>query len=230
MIAIMSEQISNRFYEKTGIKTFSLKPYLKLDTPVSSHADMLMLVLDNTVFCYEDYFLENLEIFEMLKESKNIIFVSNECKKEYPYDISLNVLIVGNNLICNKKYVAKEVINYADTHGYTVIDVKQGYSACSTLVVNESLAITSDVAIKKAIESIGKTAFLIDNSSINLPGYNCGFIGGASGAFDNKIYFFGTADYLLKNEEIASELKKQNVEIISIIPDGVYDFGGIKFI
>ena len=83
MIAIMSEQISNRFYEKTGIKTFSLKPYLKLDTPVSSHADMLMLVLDNTVFCYEDYFLENLEIFEMLKESKNIIFVSNECKKEY---------------------------------------------------------------------------------------------------------------------------------------------------
>ena len=230
MIAIMSEQISERFYEKTGINVLSLKPYLKLDAPVSSHADMLMLVLDDTVFCYEEYFLENPEIFNTVKENKNIIFVSSECKREYPYDISLNVLVMGRNLFCNKKYVAKEVLDYANAHGYTVTDVKQGYSACSTLAVNEELAITSDVGIKKAIESKGKRVFLIDNSNVNLPGYNCGFIGGASGVFGNKIFLFGTADYLLKNEEIAAELKKQNIEIVSIIPDGVYDFGGIKFI
>ena len=82
MIAIMSEQISERFYEKTGINVLSLKPYLKLGAPVSSHADMLMVVLDDTVFCYEEYFLENPEIFTNSMKCQALSLEKNQILEE----------------------------------------------------------------------------------------------------------------------------------------------------
>ena len=66
MVAVLSSQISESFFEKTNIKTLGLLPYDKLDTPVSSHSDMLLCVIENTVFTYNDYYYNNVELFQKI--------------------------------------------------------------------------------------------------------------------------------------------------------------------
>jgi len=232
MIAVMSNEACTPFSKKVNnIPIYPLKQYSRLDIPVSSHGDMLLCIIDDTVFCYNDYYYDNVETFvEIEKQGKKIKFVSKECSSKYPNDIALNVLIMGKTIFCNTENTAPEITEYALQNGYEVINVKQGYSACSTLVIDEDLAITGDIGMKKAIESASKKAFLVDNSKIILHGYNCGFIGGAGAMIDKKLYFFGPTSFFENYPEIMDFFAIEGIEIISIIPDQVYDFGGIKLI
>ena len=230
MKALINEKISKEFETKTGISVFPLTSYSKLDTPVSSHADMLFCILDKTIFCYEDYVMDN-GIFNLLNGSGyDVVFVSNVCKREYPYDISLNVLVIGKFLFCNVKYTAKEILEYAEKNGYSVINVRQGYAACSTLVIDDYNAITTDLSVYKALTKTGKNALLIDNSEIELKGYNCGFIGGSTCIIGNNICFFGDPSTLTDFEKIDVFIRNLNFNILPILQGGVCDFGGVKFI
>ncbi len=230
MKALINIDIADEFEAKTGIMSIPLPPYHKLDKPVSSHADMLFCILKNTVFCYEDYVKDN-NILEVLKSSGyNVTFVTAVCEKEYPCDVALNVLVMGKTIFCNIKYVAKEIFEYAKANGYLVINVNQGYSACSTLVIDEFNAITSDPSVYKAINEIGKNVLLISNSEIELKGYSCGFIGGATGVLGNKVYLFGELNRLTDWKKIESFITGLNFTVEQISLDGVFDFGGVKFI
>lgn len=230
MKALINHEIALDFYKTTGIEVIPLKPYDKLDLPVSAHADMLFCLLDKTVFCYEDYVTEN-NIYEKLIDSGlNVIFVSKHCGKSYPDDISLNVLVMGKTLFCNLNHTAKEIIDYASKNGYKLINVKQGYSACSTLVIDENNAITADTGMAAAIEKEGKSVLLVSGNDIVLTGYNCGFIGGASGVWNKKICIFGELNHLSCKNEIEQYISKCDKEIFSISAGRVYDFGGFKLI
>ncbi len=230
MKALVNYQIAEAFENKTGIETIAIKPYSRLAPPVASHPDMLFCVLDKTVFCYKDYMLENNLCDIVRDEGYDVVFVSKECTAEYPNDISLNVLVMGKDLICNGKHTAPEILEYAERNGYTVCNVKQGYSACSTLVIDENTAITSDKGVASAIETLGKRAACVENTDIILPGYNCGFVGGASGKVGRSVCFFGDIDTLQNGKLIHNLLIEKNTPIITISSGRVYDFGGIKLL
>ena len=231
MIALASHQISNIIQEAIGIRVLPLLPYNKLDEPVSSHADMLVCVIDRLVFCYSDYYLENIEIFnEIENRGYKIIKVNHHCGKKYPSDIGLNVLVIGKKIFCKKEFTAKEILSYAENNGYKIINVNQGYSACSTFVINESNAATSDLGMKKSLENEGINVFLVSNDKIILEGYNCGFVGGCGFILDKIAYFFGEIE---TNEEIlrlATELKKHCKEITCIRKGDICDYGGVKIL
>ncbi|MBQ8545529.1 MAG: hypothetical protein IJ437_01150 [Clostridia bacterium] len=230
MVAVLSEQVAKAFEEKTKIKVISLPPYDKLDAPVSSHADMLMCVIDNNIFFYKDYYQKNSVLFKGVSEKYNVILTEKECKSDYPYDIGLNVLVIGKKIFCNKKHTAKEILDYANTSGYEIIDVKQGYSACSTLVINDNCAITGDKGMQKALEKECIKTTLISPNKIALNGYNHGFIGGSVGVSQNKLYFFGEVENIDEFAQIFSILKREKCEYIPIFSGKVCDFGGIKFL
>ena len=230
MKALINESVAKIFEEKTGISTIPLKPYKRLDFPVASHADMLFCVLDDIIFCYRDYVCENNLLNELNSSGKNIVFVSKKCEKEYPQDIGLNVLVMGKSLFCNVKYTAEEILEYAKERNYSITNVKQGYSSCSTLVLNDNNALTSDPSIYNAIIKAGKNAFLVDNSTIKLDGYGCGFIGGASGVFGQNVYVFGDISSLSNGKQAREIICNLGYNIIPILLGEVYDFGGIKFI
>ncbi len=230
MIAVLSHLISNEFEKATKIKSYPLNSYKKLDNPVSSHADMLLCVIDGEVFCYYDYYSQNISLFEAIKSlGYNVRFVSNECGNKYPNDISLNVLIIGKKLFCNEKNTAVEIKKYAKEKGYDIINVRQGYSACSTLVLNEKTAVTADIGMRNALEKEGiEVLFISSNDGIKLEGYNCGFIGGCGVVVDDKIYFFGSIKQLFDFDNIKLFAEKNQLSIFEIIPEDVCDFGGVK--
>ncbi len=228
MLVALSEQVAIDFAKKTKIEVLPLAAYNKLDVPVASHADMLLCVIDKNIFCYDEYYCENIELFKKIENSYNIIRIKKQCAKKYPNDVSLNVLVIGNTIFTKTSSTAKEIIDYATTNGYKIVDVKQGYSACSTLVINNTTAITTDSGIHKALINEGYKALLVTSNCIELKGYNCGFIGGAGGVIGKTVYFFGDISLHPDYQKISSLLLEEKYEICSILSGGVYDFGGIK--
>lgn len=229
MFAVLSNLISKEFEKATGIKALSLKPYSKLDFPVSTHADMLLCVIENTVFSYEDYYYENIELFTKIKQyGYDIILVEKECSKMYPDDIALNVLVINKMIFCYAKHTAKEILNFAQKNKYKIVNVRQGYAACSTFIVDNHCVITGDAGIKSALENENIDVSLVSNDNIDLPGYNCGFIGGSGVTIDNKAYFFGKIKKHPDYDRIKSVFSNKQIEICEITTEKVCDFGGVK--
>ena len=229
MIALLSHEFCAEFEQLTGIKSYPLKPYSKLDLPVSSHADMLLCVIEKTIFCYEEYYNKNSEAFKAAEEyGYTVSFVSSKCEKNYPNDIALNVLIVGKIIVCNVKHTAKEIIDFAKKLNYKIINVKQGYSACSTAVLDENTVITSDKGIARELMLHGISVYTIDNEKIILRGYNCGFIGGASAVVDGNFIVFGDVSTFSSKNIIDEALKATKKELVFIPKNQITDFGGVK--
>lgn len=230
MIAIVSSLVSKEIEEKLNIATIPLPSYSKLDMPVSTHADMLVSLIDDNIFVYEDYYLNNEKLFSRIKDDYKIVKIKKDCKKKYPDDIALNVLVMGKRIFARLDSIADEITSYAKKNGYKLINVSQGYSACSTLVISESSAITGDKGIYQALLYEGIRALLVNNNTIKLPGYNCGFIGGAGFLYDKKAIFFGEIEKHPDFQKIYDFLMEENITKISLFGGEVYDFGGVKMI
>ena len=229
MIALINECIAESFENVTKIQTIPLKKYERLDYPVRCHADMLFCVLDNVIFCYGDYYEQNCKDLDTIKGYK-IVKTTHLCSKEYPHDIGLNVLVIGKHIFCKREYTAHEILEYAQENGYKIVNVNQGYSSCSTLVVDENSAITSDKGIYEALQNEGFDSLLVSTKEIKLEGYNCGFIGGSGCFFNKTAYFFGKIERLQECEKISAWLKQKNYSYFSIFPGDVSDFGGVKLL
>lgn len=62
-----------------------------------------------------------------------------------------------------------------------VIGVRQGYTRCSCLPVNNDSFILSDKGVANALEAQGASVLLIEEGHIKLRGFEHGFIGGTAG-------------------------------------------------
>lgn len=163
-----------------GIIPFSaaeiVSPYL------SKHPDMFMCKMgaddDAPVIRYHDDEQNNYPGFSPLSA-------------EYPGDIAYNAACTGRFLIHNLKYTAPHIIDFAERSGMTMVNVRQGYAKCSTVIVDEMSVITYDRGIAKACTAAGMDVLTISPGHIVLPGYDTGFIGGTSGRAGDTIYFNG---------------------------------------
>ncbi len=118
------------------------------------------------------------------------LFETQELGDKYPFDVPLNVAQVGRYLICNPKTASPDILNYSKDIGLEIIPTAQGYTKCSILVLNETSIITEDDSIYNA--AWDKLDVLkIEKGHVNLPGYDYGFIGGASCTVNDTVYFFG---------------------------------------
>ena len=110
---------------------------------------------------------------------------------EYPRDIAYNAACTGRYFIHNLKHTAPALLRAAESAGMTMVDVRQGYSKCSTVIVDENSIITYDLGLAKACEAAGLDVLTVSPGHVALPGYDTGFIGGASGRVGDTVYFNG---------------------------------------
>ena len=109
----------------------------------------------------------------------------------YPHDVKLNAVLLKKWLIANPKTAAPELLNrFSQTK--RIISVKQGYTKCSTAVVDDHSIITSDQGIADAASRGGIDVLQIRPGHIRLKEFDYGFIGGACGKIGaDKIAFCG---------------------------------------
>ena len=82
----------------------------------------------------------------------------------------------------------------------------------------------------KVLNDNGIEVTLIREGHISLPPHEYGFIGGASGVFENKVYFFGDIKTHPDSDIIEEALRRAGLEPISLSSEPLCDLGGIVFL
>lgn len=207
-----------------------MPPYKRLQAPVSSHPDMLTFVLRDKYLCTKEYYNLAKDAFEKINSLGYSPILTDEVPSEkYPSDILFNALTLGDKLLCFESKVSKELIRFAKDNGLQIINTKQGYTKCSVCKISENAIITADKGISEIARANGIDVLLINEGNVKLDGYEYGFIGGASGLFDNTVYFCGDIMKHPNGKEIADFCKKHKKEYICLSNEELFDVGTLFF-
>lgn len=226
MFAYLSEKADNEIINslnKNGFDVILLPTFNALSNPVSTHADMLLLAVGNTLFIHKDYDIS-------IKGFENVIKIDEPISCQYPNDVLLNIAVVGKNVFANTKYVSKTILSFLRENGYTIHHVQQGYAHCSTCIVDDNAIITADKSIAHTAQSIGIDALLIEEGYISLPPYQYGFIGGSCGSHKDVIYFCGSLEHHPNGEKIRNFIEAHEKNVFELAKSTLSDIGGILFI
>ena len=226
VLAAISESAgeSIKKLNELGIETIKIKESPFLPKPVNSHADLQILHLkNNLLFSQKEHLFEGLT-----NKNFNVQLISDSPSAYYPNDSRLNCALIGNKLICNKKTIAKEILEFAELNNLIIINVNQGYTGCSICVVDENSIITDDKSIFAAAQNFFNDTLYVSKNSIRLVGYDYGFIGGCCGKIDkNVIAFNGRIESHTDYYKIIDFMAKHNVNIIELNNERLTDIGGI---
>lgn len=202
---------------------------------VSSHVDIYYLKVGSMVFSAPEK--KGLTPF-------NTVSCTTPIGSKYPEDIPYNVCIVGKNAVHNFKYTDSIVKFYLQRHEYNMINVEQGYSNCSTCVLNDDTCITSDISIAKALMDAGVDTLYVcepdiklkrrtntifkDESRMSFENSDMqGFIGGAMARIGDTVVIFGDIANLVNGNKIRKFVEKKGLKLHYFEGLDVVDYGGV---
>ncbi|NLL63499.1 MAG: hypothetical protein GX241_04560 [Ruminococcaceae bacterium] len=194
-------------FSNYGIKVIEIGALDVLPTPVAHHIDLM---------CCGGYIAKEIEGKLPGKPIKQNL------GNVYPLDVPLNAAIVGEYIICNPDTVAPELLEL----GLKLIPVKQGYTKCSTLVIDETHIITEDESIYEATKDILNVLF-IEKGHVFLEGYDYGFIGGASAVIGDTVFFFGNIEKHPDFKKIKAFSPKRIISLSE--KEKLIDIGGVWY-
>lgn len=190
------------------------------------HADMQMLNLNGKLFVNSTC----TNVIAKLKSLNADFTVCNGIGRKYPESVALNAALIGRKLFCNTKSLHNEVKNYCNFNNIEIINVKQGYTKCSTLILNDRAIITDDDNINIAAQREDISVLKISKGDIYLAENAVGFIGGASAKIGNTVYFFGDISKCREYDKIIDFIQNQGLAIDIINNFRCSDIGGIVLI
>lgn len=237
-IAIVDSRISPEEERRLlilGYRVLTLPPFSRLSSAVASHVDMLLTKIGDDYISYADYCEEASYIFSdlslMLKGSgARFTFTADEVAPDYPRDVGLNALRMGNKLFCRVASASETLLATAKKYALEIVDVKQGYPACTVLKLNDGAAITADRGMAAILEKHGIRVTLIEQGEISLPPHEYGFIGGAGEVDGDKLYFFGNPKTHRDGDKIISAAEAEGLTVVPLSGATLSDRGGILFI
>ena len=235
MLAITNHTFSHeveKVLTTLGHRTLRLPSHPNLASPVASHPDILLFFAPNAIFCTKSYYeIATNELEEISAVyGAPIHFIEKEYGIEYPHDVLLNALPIGNHLFCNTKTVADELLalNFQFQH------VNQGYSKCSVLPIGSKALITSDSSIAKSARKCNIDVLQIQEGHISLPEYDYGFIGGCASFAPrgglNTVFFFGDVSRHPDYNKIYRFCQSYGYEIMCLSDTELCDIGTIFMI
>ena len=212
--------------EKLGVSCLITEPDERLQKPVSDHADMQMFHLgENRTFV-----LQGAKALKQRLEAEGFLVAetNNPPTAAYPGDVLCNALRLGDRFFANFGAVDPSIYTIMQQTGIRTIHVNQGYTKCSTAVIDENTVITMDAGIGAAAKFMGAEIMIIAERNIVLDGYDYGFIGGCCGFIDkNVLAFTGRLDSLSFEKPIRDYLEAHGVQIVELTDGPMIDIGGI---
>jgi hypothetical protein len=190
------------------IETLLDSPYLSCG--IASHPDLFMCKMG----CHSD----------------SPIFFGNPCtpKTPYPADVPYNAACTGKHFIHFLPATDSALLQMAQDMNLELINVRQGYTKCNTVVVDENSLITSDKGIFFTLKELTDIdCLLIQPGYINLPGYETGFIGGASGKVGNRILFHGNLRDHPDSLKIIKFIEAKDLDVVWFEEFPLTDIGSI---
>lgn len=193
-----------------------------VSAPVCGHPDLSLCAIGDT-------FVAEKTVYEYYRDKlagKRVICGETTLDKHYPSDIAYNVLISENIAFANTAFLDSVVKRELARLDICLIPVNQGYARCATVVLKHGL-ISADPSIIQAAQDAGVDVLPIAPGMVELAGYNYGFLGGASGLIDNRLFFFGNIKKHKNYTEIKDFTLKKGISIEYIDQLPLTDIGTI---
>jgi hypothetical protein len=170
------------------------------------------------------------EKLKNILKQQNISFTegASDVLAVYPDAAHYNAVITKTHLIHRSDITDKEILN--DCSELKKIHVSQGYTRCSMLSLDENNFITSDEGIYKTLISLRFECLLVSAKDIILPGQRYGFIGGACGILEDRLFVIGNLKHHKDGEIIRKFAGLQGYSIIELYDGPLFDGGSIIFI
>ncbi|MFZ7132984.1 MAG: DUF6873 family GME fold protein [Eubacteriales bacterium] len=234
MISIVSEDLGKESCEnllKITDKIVFIRRYTRLYPAIMSHADIQCFPIDGQCLVVHPS-LDKATLEELDYYKVKIQFGQKSLSLSYPNNIHYNCAKVGNKFIHHREYTDDIVIKEGLKRGIEFIHTKQGYSKCSTLIVDDNSIITADRGIAKAAKSHGIDALFITPGHIILPGFKEGFIGGAGGVLlqQNEVIFNGNIRLHPDFQRIHNFIMEKGMKYQCLSSGPLIDIGSIFFI
>lgn len=192
-----------------------------LPKPEQCHADLQVLKIEDKLFALS----ECANLRERLAAYQPTIV--SGVGKNYPHNIVLNFLYHNSRIYGRTDCMAAALTQFCKKRRMTPVFMKQGYARCTTLVLNDSAAVTADDGVYQTLTRNGAEVLKIQGDGIRLDGYDKGFIGGASCVIANTVYFFGNAAVLKDYSQITGFCGKYGFSVQNICPGiPLTDIGG----
>lgn len=207
-----------------GIEVIEVEPLSVLQEAVRCHADMQLHDLGQG----RAVAASGAKRLKAELETRGFHVEEQPLQPQYPDDIALNCFYINRKLFCKEKYTAEHLLNYCQSNGGEVVNVKQGYAKCSTAIVNKNAIITADASIAKAAENSGLEVLRIQSGGILLHGYDTGFIGGCCGLISGKtLAFTGRLAGHPDAEKMRAFCESKGIAVVELTDTPLIDIGGI---
>lgn len=211
----MSEKLREFGYEVIHSENIIILPDFE-----AKHADIQCLKINETVFVLRE--CEKLSE-SLLKTGYKVILTERGLGRKYPKNILLNAVFFHNKLYGRLDSIDSSVISYCKSNGIELINVNQGYTKCSTVLLDDCF-ITADRGIFDAMTANGEEGLLISSGNIDLKGVDYGFIGGCCFCNKGKVFFSG--DIRLHSDYTKIKTALSDYETVLLSNEKLYDIGG----
>lgn len=220
-----NKEIYNKL-EKLGVEPIFTAKSTNVRQGIQNHADLVYCPLNT------DYCLISKEHSELQKKLLSFgyksEFIDEDLGYNYPDDVWLNCVVIGNHIFYNSDTVSRKIREFVKKSDLTEVTVRQGYTKCSIAVVSAHAFITDDISIGSRGAEFGFDTLIINKGDIKLQNFNYGFIGGATGKIsEDKMLFTGKLENLSDCVRIKKFLYKHNVEPIELTNGTMEDIGSI---
>lgn len=233
-VVFLSEDAREEFVlelSNCGHNVIKIHKHPKLYTAIESHPDIVVCQIENRLFVEEhtlcDVYKNNPDLKARLS-CLDIIDTPRLSNGKYPHDIGLNLAYTGRFAIHNFKHTENELLNFLGSKEIEMIQISQGYSKCSILIVDEDSIITGDTGIYNQVKD-KLNCLLVDQGNILLKDMEYGFIGGASGKYKDEIWFYGDIYSHPDYEKIAEFISSRGFRIKGFSGFPLEDIGSIIF-
>ncbi|HVI40969.1 MAG TPA: hypothetical protein VM577_09935, partial [Anaerovoracaceae bacterium] len=130
-------------------------------------------------------------------------------------------------LIHSTKHTDPVILSRAMELGLQLINVKQGYTKCNLVIVDENSAITSDMGLAVSLKKHNLEVLLISSGHVGLEGFPYGFLGGTSGRAGNEIIFNGNLSAHPDYKKIKQFIQKRGLQVTYFEEYPLEDIGSI---
>lgn len=218
-----------------GFRVIPLPRHPALSEAVCSHTDMLMTRIGDEIITTAEYAeTAETEISELWNLTRGrgirIKCIGEALSATYPLDCRLNALRIGGCIYLKESSACRYLIEKAQKEGLGIVNVKQGYSACTVLKLSETSCITADRGMARALCDHGINVTPIEQGHIELPPHEYGFIGGCGGVCDGKLYLMGDPTTHPSYDMIREACEREGLTIVSLCGGRLRDVGGILFV
>jgi len=229
-IAIINPDASDEI--KRSLRDHDIEPLAipstpLVDKPISGHPDLQLFIHEEKAFCHPDICTD---FIKSIKNFCEIIICRGRLSREYPGDIAYNIACTGKIALHKTDNTNKTIKQYLRSQSIDLININQGYSKCSTMIIDEKHIITADNSIHRAASENDMNSLLINPGYIDLPGYKYGFIGGASAAYEDWILLTGSLDHHPDRDRIFEHMEKAGKKPVFLSKEKIIDLGSIFII